>query len=87
MQFILLSLKKLFKENFEAPSKLEVAQLQLLKGPDAKFPERWSHVTGGRIGLGGCGPLRPYGYGRTAYFDGCGLRSLTSVEIDLTRAA
>ena len=58
-----------------------------MKGPDAKFPEMWSHVLGGKIGLGGCGPLRPYGYGRTAYFDGCGPRSLTSVELDLTRAA
>jgi len=76
-----------FKENFEAPTKLEVAQLQLLKGPDARFPEKWSRVSGGKIGLGGCGPLRPYGYGRTAYFDSCGPRSLTSVELDLTRAA
>ena len=75
-----------FKDNFEVPSARDIAALQARHGADAAFPDKWSLVEGGLIGLGGCGSLRPYGYGRTAYFNGCGRRALSTVEMDLRRA-
>ena len=44
----------------------------------------WQSVSGGTVGLG-CGPLRPHAHGKTLYFQGCGMRQVTTVELDTTR--
>ena len=44
----------------------------------------WESVSGGTVGLG-CGPLRPHAHGKTLYFQGCGMRQVTTVELDTTR--
>lgn len=75
-----------FKDNFEVPSQRDIALLTEQYGDEATFPQKWSSVEGGMVGMGGCGSLRPYGYGRTAYFNGCGVRGLETVEMDLRRA-
>ncbi len=47
-----------------------------------------TRMEGGAVvsGGGGCGQLRPYGYGRSAYFNACARRLLRTDELDLTRA-
>eukprot|EP00058_Branchiostoma_floridae_P011776 XP_002597264.1 hypothetical protein BRAFLDRAFT_66399 [Branchiostoma floridae] len=47
---------------------------------------KWSHVRGGAIGLG-CGSLRPFGQGKSLYFNGCGVREVRSVELDTTKSS
>ncbi|XP_077972003.1 reelin-like isoform X1 [Styela clava] len=46
----------------------------------------WKDISGGMLTAGGCGPLKPYGFSRSAYFSDCGERQIVSREMDLTRA-
>lgn len=60
-----------FRENFER------GQINL---------KRWRHLTGGVITGGGCGPLWPFGFSKSAYFGECGRREIVTQEMDSTRS-
>ncbi|XP_077982491.1 reelin-like [Glandiceps talaboti] len=49
-------------------------------------PTKWSSVRGGNIGRG-CGSLVPYAYGKTLYFNDCGIREAVTIEMDTTQAS
>lgn len=72
-----------FKDNFELPTPIEIQLARAAIAHGAKVPHKWALIDGGEVGFGGCGSMRPYGFGRSAYFSACGRRSLQTVEMDL----
>ncbi|CAK8675621.1 unnamed protein product [Clavelina lepadiformis] len=73
-----------FKDHFELPTPIEVRAARAL---GATLPKNWELIEGGEMGFGGCGSLRPYGFGRTVYFSRCGSRLLQTVEMDMHKGS